>query len=85
MCIYLFPYGWKVDGPATDETGLFVVKLLGLFFIFVIIFDTILVWFMDSLDVGNRTTIAIFVSSLIGIVACIFAIARQPQIRYDFE
>ncbi|RWS13224.1 putative cationic amino acid transporter-like protein [Dinothrombium tinctorium] len=85
LCVYLFPYGWKVQGPATEETGLFVIKVVGLLFIVTISFDVILAWFIDSLDLGNHITIAIFSASLIAIVLCIFAIARQPQIRCDLK
>ncbi|RWS31883.1 putative cationic amino acid transporter-like protein [Leptotrombidium deliense] len=83
--MYLFPYGWKVQGPATEESGLFVIKLVGLFFIVTIAFDVILAWFIDSLDVGNNITVSIFIISLVTIAACIFAIARQPQIRCDLK
>ncbi|XP_015791291.1 probable cationic amino acid transporter [Tetranychus urticae] len=85
ICVYLFPYGWKVNGPATDETGLLVIKLVGLLYIVTIVFDIILAWFSDSLDSGNHIALGLFISSLVAIVACIFAIARQPQIRCDLK
>ncbi|XP_053211838.1 probable cationic amino acid transporter [Panonychus citri] len=85
FCMYLFPYGWKVNGPATDETGLLVIKLVGLLYIVTIVFDVILAWFIDSLDSGNHLILGLFISSFMAIVACIFAIARQPQIRCDLK
>lgn len=81
LCNYLFPYGWKVHGPATEESGLLVVKLVGLLYAMAILFDVILAFFIDELDQGNQVVIVLFVGSFVVIVACIFAIARQPQIR----
>lgn len=81
LCMYLFPFGWKVHGPATEESGLLVIKLVGLLYILAITFDVILAWFTDALDAGNQITVTLFIGTLVAIFASIFGIARQPQIR----
>lgn len=81
--MYLFPYGWKVQGPATEESGLFVIKLVGLMFVLVITFDVILAWHIDAIDSGNHLMDFTFFALFIAIIACICAISRQPQIRYS--
>lgn len=79
--MYLFPYGWKVHGPASDETGIHVVKLVAALFALTIIFDVIMAYFIDYLDWSNHFIVIFFVSILVAIIGCILAISRQPQIR----
>lgn len=79
--MYLFPYGWKVTTPATEETGMYVVRLFGLFMGVVLLFDVLLAWHVSSLEWGNTFFLLFFFGLLAAIVALILAISRQPQIR----
>lgn len=79
--MYLFPYGWKVHGPASEETGLHVVKLVGVLFVLTIIFDIIMAYYINCLDWSNTFVVLIFCGIFFAIVGCILAISRQPQIR----
>jgi cationic amino acid transporter 14 len=83
--MYLFPYGWKVNGPASDETGIHVIRLVGVLFVLVIIFDVIMAWYISAIDWGNHFIVILFFGILVAIIACILAISRQPQIRYSYS
>ena len=85
LFMYLFPYGWKVHGPASEESGLHVVKLVGVLFALSIIFDVILAYYINYIDWNNRLVVILFGGTFISIVGCILAIARQPQIRCDLK
>lgn len=71
-----------MHGPATDETGLHVIKLVGVLYVLIIIFDVMLAWHIDAIDIGNHFVLTLFISLLVAITGCILAISRQPQIRY---
>ena len=79
--MYLFPYGWKVHGPASEETGLHVIKLVAALYVLTIIFDVIMAYYINCLDWSNHFIVIFFISILVAIVGCILAISRQPQIR----
>ncbi|CAG2106245.1 unnamed protein product [Medioppia subpectinata] len=86
LFMYLFPYGWKVHGPASEETGLHVVKLVGVLYVLVIIFDVIMAYYINCLDwSNNRIVVLLFGAIFVAIVGCILAISRQPQIRCDLK
>lgn len=82
LVMYLFPYGWRVNTPATDESGMYVVRLVGILMALVITFDIILAWNINSIEWDtNRLAFLIFYVLLIAIVTIILSISRQPQIR----
>lgn len=80
--MYLFPYGWKVNTPATEESGLYVVRLVGIFLATVLVFDVFLAWHIDTLQWENHFQFFTFFALLIAVVTIVLAISRQPQIRY---
>lgn len=82
VVLYLFPYGWKVTTPASEETGMYVVRLFGLFLAFVFVFDLLLASHLDDIEWTWSSFSAIFfVLLLVAIVVIVMAISRQPQIR----
>lgn len=81
LFLYLFPYGWKVNTPASDETGMYVVKLVGVFLASVVVFDFVLAWQINAIQLENPFTFFLFFGMLIFIIAIILTISRQPQIR----
>ena len=81
LLMYLFPYGWKVKTPASEHTGMFVVRLMGLFLMFVVVFDVLLAWHINSIQWDNTFLFFIFFALIVAIVAIILMISRQPQIR----
>ena len=80
--MYLFPYGWKVHGPASEETGYHVIKLVAALFVLTIIFDIIMAYYINYLDWSNHFIVLMFMGLFVAIVGCILAISRQPQIRW---
>ena len=82
LLMYLFPYGWKVNTPATDETGMYVVRLVGLFLVLVIIFDILLAWHINMLQWDNHFFFFCFILMFIAIIGIVLIISRQPQIRF---
>ena len=85
LLMYLFPYGWKVTTPATEESGMYVVRLFGLLMAAVLLFDVLLAWHVTELAWGNTLFLLTFFGLLAAIIALILAISRQPQIRWDFH
>ncbi|XP_018565516.1 cationic amino acid transporter 2 [Anoplophora glabripennis] len=76
LCPAIFP--WVDTGPATEESGMFVMKMVGNLYILIIIFDLIIVFGMQSMN----TTLTCFVLLLLfGIVAVCLVISRKPQNR----
>ncbi|CAD7086537.1 unnamed protein product [Hermetia illucens] len=75
LCPGLFP--WVNPGPATNESGMYVTKLVGILYIFVFFLDLFAA-------VGWTGSFAGFVFSclVIGIIVILLIISRQPQNRY---
>ncbi|XP_065164736.1 cationic amino acid transporter 2 [Atheta coriaria] len=76
LCPAIFP--WVDTGPATEESGMFVMKLVGILFVLIIIFDLIIVCGMHNMT--GATTFFMFLF-LIAIVAILLVISRKPQNR----
>nr|XP_023020498.1 cationic amino acid transporter 2-like [Leptinotarsa decemlineata] len=76
LCPAIFP--WVDTGPATEESGMFVMKMVGNLYILIIILDLIIVVGMD--DMGTATTIFLCLF-LFAIVAICLVISRKPQNR----
>lgn len=74
MCPAIFP--WVDTGPATEESGMVVLKLVGVFYVLIIIFDVLLVFVSPE----SSTVVYVFLYSLlIAVVAILGAISRKPQ------
>ncbi|XP_076758351.1 solute carrier family 7 member 14 [Xylocopa sonorina] len=76
LCPAIFP--WVDRGPATEASGRYVMKLVGVLYLLIIIFDLIIVCGMD--DMGTFTTIMLFLF-LFAIIGVLLAISRKPQNR----
>ncbi|XP_064459614.1 probable cationic amino acid transporter [Ornithodoros turicata] len=82
---YLFPFLLPHPGPATDDTGMRVMKLVGLLYLFTIAFDLVIVCGLGALERGNAFVLILFFVCLLGILASVFLIAKQPQARCDLK
>lgn len=65
-------------GPATEESGMLVMKLVGILYLLIIIFDLIIVNGMDNMT--NATAVFLFLF-FFAILALLLAISRKPQNR----
>lgn len=77
MCPKLLP--WKDPGPATEETGRLVMKLVGLLFLQIVLFDLFLVAVVGSSGFGRTFLIFLLVLLFTGIVLVLLIISRKPQ------
>ncbi|CAG4962063.1 unnamed protein product [Parnassius apollo] len=76
LCPGLFP--WVDCGPATDMSGMFVIKSVGVMYVLVIIFDL----FAAYGNPGTSTFTAVMMFLLIlGIIFILLMISRKPQNR----
>ncbi|KAM3968397.1 solute carrier family 7 member 14 [Aphomia sociella] len=76
LCPGLFP--WVDCGPATDYSGMFVIKSVGLMYVLIIIFDI----FAAYGNPGTSTfTTVVMALLLIGILGILLLISRKPQNR----
>ncbi|XP_076652987.1 solute carrier family 7 member 14 [Halictus rubicundus] len=76
LCPAIFP--WVDRGPATEASGRYVMKLVGILYLLIVIFDLIIVCGMGNM--GTFTTIIMFVF-LFAIIGVLLAISRKPQNR----
>ncbi|KAF7278993.1 hypothetical protein GWI33_007798 [Rhynchophorus ferrugineus] len=76
LCPAIFP--WVDTGPATEESGMFVMKIVGILYILIIIFDLIVVYGMESMNTATTVFICLF---LFTIIALLLVISRKPQNR----
>ncbi|KAJ8918455.1 hypothetical protein NQ315_008152 [Exocentrus adspersus] len=76
LCPAIFP--WVDTGPATEESGMFVMKMVGNLYILIIIFDLIVVFGMPNMSTTTTCFLFLF---LFGIVAVSLVISRKPQNR----
>ncbi|XP_050301397.1 cationic amino acid transporter 2 isoform X2 [Anthonomus grandis grandis] len=76
LCPAIFP--WIDTGPATEESGMLVMKMVGILYLLVIIFDLIVVNGMDNM---NSATVFFLWLFFFAILAVLLAISRKPQNR----
>ncbi|CAG9768695.1 unnamed protein product [Ceutorhynchus assimilis] len=76
LCPAIFP--WVDTGPATEESGLFVMKMVGILYLLIIIFDLIVVNGMENMN--NATTVFLFLF-FFAILGLLLVISRKPQNR----
>ncbi|XP_014257026.1 probable cationic amino acid transporter [Cimex lectularius] len=76
LCPAIFP--WVDTGPATEESGLMVMKLVGLLYLLILLFDLTIVCGMDS----DSVIVTLLVCTLLpAIIAVLLLISRKPQNR----
>ena len=76
LCPAIFP--WVDTGPATEESGMFVMKMVACLYLLLIVFDLIIVWGMHNMT-GTLTFFCFLF--LFAIVGVLLAISRKPQNR----
>ncbi|KAK6618593.1 hypothetical protein RUM43_012984 [Polyplax serrata] len=74
LCPAIFP--WVDTGPATTESGMFVIKMVAILYLLIFIFDLIIVAGLE--DMGWATSFFLFLF-FVGIVAVLLIISRKPQ------
>lgn len=74
LCPAIFP--WVDTGPATEESGMVVLKLVGVFYVLVIVFDVLLVFVSSD---SSTVVYVLLYALLIAGVAVLGAISRKPQ------
>lgn len=80
LCPAIFP--WVDTGPATEESGMFVMKMVGYLYLLIITFDLIIVCGMHNMT--GATTFFFFLF-LFAIIAVLLIISRKPQNRYLYK
>ncbi|XP_059468665.1 probable cationic amino acid transporter [Neocloeon triangulifer] len=75
VCPGMFP--WVDQGPATEESGMFVMKMVGLFYLLVIVFDLIVV--VGVASGGGGWTGFFLLVFFCAILAVLLLISRKPQ------
>lgn len=74
LCPAVFP--WVDTGPATEESGTVVLKLVGVFYALIVAFDVLLVF----VSADSPTFVyAVLYALLAAVIAVIGAISRKPQ------
>ncbi|XP_076315896.1 uncharacterized protein LOC143228539 [Tachypleus tridentatus] len=81
----LFPYEWTVRKPPTECSGQFVMKVVGLLYLLIIIFDLIIVCSMPALENNDTTALMSLLLCLFGIVVCLVVIGCQPQTKNELK
>lgn len=76
MCPAIFP--WVDRGPATEASGRYVMKMVGVLYLLILIFDLIIAFGMG--DMGTFSTMITF-GFLFAIIGVLLAISRKPQNR----
>ncbi|XP_063224905.1 probable cationic amino acid transporter [Bacillus rossius redtenbacheri] len=76
LCPAIFP--WVDTGPATEQSGMFVMKMVGLLYLLIVVFDLIVVCGMGSTSPATTFFLVLF---LLLILAVLLAISRKPQNR----
>ncbi|XP_046397348.1 probable cationic amino acid transporter [Ischnura elegans] len=83
LCPGIFP--WVDRGPATEESGLYVMRLVGILYLFIFCFDIVVVCGVSALESGEGAargaTIFFLVFFLTGIFVILLLISRKPQNR----
>ncbi|KOX71976.1 putative cationic amino acid transporter [Melipona quadrifasciata] len=76
LCPAIFP--WVDRGPATEASGRYVMKLVGVLYLLIVIFDLIIVCGMGNMGTFTTTMMFAFLFAIIGVL---LAISRKPQNR----
>ncbi|XP_039763575.1 probable cationic amino acid transporter [Pararge aegeria] len=76
LCPGFFP--WVDRGPATRDSGLFVIKAVGILFVLIILFDTLAAYGSPS---ESSFTAGLMIVLVVAIFITLLAISRKPQNR----
>ncbi|XP_014206717.1 cationic amino acid transporter 2 [Copidosoma floridanum] len=76
LCPALFP--WVDRGPATEQSGRYVMKLVGILYLLILVFDLIIVCAMGNMGGFTKFLLFLFFVAIIGVL---LAISRKPQNR----
>ncbi|KAL5232636.1 hypothetical protein ACI65C_000046 [Semiaphis heraclei] len=74
LCPAIFP--WVDMGPATEESGMVVLKLVGVFYVLIIVFDVLLVFVSSE---SSTFVYILLYALLIAVIVVLGAISRKPQ------
>ncbi|XP_025206587.1 probable cationic amino acid transporter isoform X1 [Melanaphis sacchari] len=74
LCPAIFP--WVDTGPATEESGMVVLKLVGVFYVLIIVFDVLLVFVSSE---SSTFVYVLLYALLIAVIVVLGAISRKPQ------
>uniref|UniRef100_A0A2S2PER9 Putative cationic amino acid transporter n=1 Tax=Schizaphis graminum TaxID=13262 RepID=A0A2S2PER9_SCHGA len=74
LCPAIFP--WVDMGPATEESGMVVLKLVGVFYVLIIVFDVLLVFVSSE---SSTFVYVLLYTLLIAVIIVLGAISRKPQ------
>lgn len=74
LCPAIFP--WVDMGPATEESGMVVLKLVGVFYVLIIVFDVLLVFVSSE---SSTFVYVLLYALLIAVIVVLGAISRKPQ------
>ncbi|KAG7169795.1 hypothetical protein Hamer_G018052 [Homarus americanus] len=75
-------FPWVEEGPCTEETGRQVMKLVGLLYLNVLIFDLVLVFSLGELEVHSPAASLFSIMLFLTILLILLQISRKPQNRY---
>lgn len=76
---------WREPGEPTDESGLAVTKLVGIFYLIVLVFDLLVVCDINYMDGSSSTAMFFIFILLLCIVGCLLYISRKPQCRQTLK
>lgn len=77
LCPAVFP--WVDMGPATEESGMVVLKLVGVFYSLIIVFDVLLVFVSSE---SSTFVYVLLYTLLFAVIVIIGAISRKPQNKW---
>lgn len=79
---YLYP---EATCQASEQSGMFVIKVVGVMYVLIIVLDLIVVCAMSQLVDGDTAAVFFLVTCLLGIILCLIAITTQPQNRLALQ
>ncbi|KAG1653414.1 Cationic amino acid transporter 2 [Nymphon striatum] len=83
--MYHYLSSWTASDRATDESGMFVIKVVAVMYLLIITMDLIIVCAMIQLVDGDPAAIFFFAACFIGIIICLLIITTQPQNSRDCQ
>ncbi|XP_073951938.1 solute carrier family 7 member 14 isoform X2 [Choristoneura fumiferana] len=76
LCPGLFP--WVDNGPATDHSGMFVIKSVGTMYLLIILFDILAAYGSPG---SSTFTLVVMTGLMLAIIVILLLISRKPQNR----
>lgn len=72
---------WREPGEPTEESGIKVTKLVGVFYLLVVIFDIVVVCDINYMDGGSAVAMTFIVLLFFCLLGTLLVISRKPQCR----